>query len=113
MRVLRAALARFGVERSIRARLILWLSASLLAFLGLDVWTSYRASLMTAEIAYDRLLVTSAHAIADLIKLERGQLVIGLPHAALEIYSAPMPGHESSARGQMLYRVGFFRGEHL
>lgn len=99
--------------RSMRARLLAWLSAALLTLLGWNTWASYRAGLESAQLAYDRLLVTSAHAIADLIRLERGKLVVGLPYAALEIYGTPGQGDGSSERGQMLYRVGFFRGEYL
>jgi two-component system sensor histidine kinase TctE len=99
---------------SIRARLLLWLSIPLIVFLAIDAWANYRAALGAAQLAYDRLLVTSAHAIADLIRLDRGKLVISLPHAALEIYgdSAAL-GADEQTRGRMQYRVGFVDGSYL
>ncbi|MBI2772636.1 MAG: sensor histidine kinase [Burkholderiales bacterium] len=108
--------ARLALPRSIRARLLLWLSLPLVVFLAIDAWANYSAALRTAQLAFDRLLVTSTHALADLIRLERGQLVISLPHAALEIYdhvsAAAEPG-ELETRGRMLYRVGFLDGAYL
>lgn len=100
----------------IRTRLLLGLGVPLLAFLSVDAVFTYRAALQTAQVAYDRLLVTSAHALGDLIRLDRGQLQITLPHAALEIYDATPawtrdtngPGHS-----RMLYRVGFVGGDYL
>lgn len=104
-----------GWPSSIRARLLLWLCVPLVVFLSIDAWTNYRAATRTAQLAFDRLLVTSAHALADLIRLERGQLVIGLPHAALELYDHPMEAgqDEAQVRGRMLYRVGFIDGSYL
>lgn len=107
-RLLRAA------PRSIRARLLVGLVVPMVLFLAADAWANYRAAVQTAQLAYDRLLVTSAHAIADLIRLERGKLVIGLPHAALEIYDQSAGGtDEPENRGRMLYRVGFADGTYL
>jgi two-component system, OmpR family, sensor histidine kinase TctE len=102
-------------QLSIRVRLLLWLSIPLVVFLAIDAWAHYRAALAVAQLAYDRLLVTSAHAIADLIRLERGRLVISLPHAALEIYdgSAALGADEPETRSRMLYRVGFLDGSFL
>ncbi len=106
-----------GLPSSIRARLLLWLSLPLVVFLAIDAWATYNAALKTAQLAFDRLLVTSAHALADLIRLERGQLIISLPHAALEIYdnaaAADADASESQTRGRMLYRVGFLDGTYL
>ena len=100
---------------SIRTRLLLWLSIPLVVFLAIDAWANYRAAVGAAQLAYDRLLVTSAHAIADLIRLDRGKLVISLPHAALEIYgdSAALGADEPETRGRMQYRVGFVDGAYL
>ena len=53
-------------ERSLRQRLVLWLSLPVVVFILIDAWASYRAALTTAQLAFDRLLVTSAHALADL-----------------------------------------------
>jgi two-component system sensor histidine kinase TctE len=101
--------------RSFRTRLLLWLAVPLMLFLGLDAWAHYQAALRTAQRAYDRLLVTSAHALADLIRLERGQLMISLPHAALEIYDSGTEDapDDAQTRGRMVYRVSFLDGSYL
>lgn len=101
--------------RSMRARLLLWLCVPLVMFLSVDAWTSYRLATRTAQLAFDRILITSAHALADLIRLERGRLVIALPHAALELYGDEREagGERGLARSRMLYRVGFADGSYL
>jgi two-component system sensor histidine kinase TctE len=101
--------------RSLRSRLLLWLVAPLVVFLALDAYANYRAALQTAQLAFDRLLVTSAHALADLIRLERGELQITLPHAALEIYDGAGGGtpEDGPGRSRMVYRVSFLDGAYL
>ena len=110
------ALAGRG-ERSLRQRLVLWLSLPVIVFILIDAWASYRAALTTAQLAFDRLLVTSAHALADLIHLEGGELQITLPHAALELYDgeAGVSGRPSGeiTRSRMVYRVSYLNGEYL
>lgn len=91
---------------------MLWLAVPFVLFLALDAYTSYRATLRTSQIAFDRLLVTSAHALADLIRLERGELQITLPHAALEIYDSGSSG-DSGTRSRMVYRVSYLDGRYL
>jgi two-component system sensor histidine kinase TctE len=97
---------------SLRRRLMLWLAVPFVLFLALDAYTSYRATLRISQIAFDRLLVTSAHALADLIRLERGELQITLPHAALEIYDSGSSG-DSGTRSRMVYRVSYLDGRYL
>lgn len=97
---------------SLRRRLMLWLAVPLMVFMALDAYTSYRATLRISQMAFDRLLVTSAHALADLIRLERGELQITLPHAALEIYDSSASG-DSGTRSRMVYRVGYLDGRYL
>lgn len=97
---------------SLRRRLMLWLAVPFVLFLALDAYTSYRATLRISQIAFDRLLVTSAHALADLIRLERGELQITLPHAALEIYDSSASG-DSGTRSRMVYRVSYLDGRYL
>lgn len=102
------------IPHSIRARLLVWLISPLAFFLGLAAWTNYLASLQATQLAYDRLLVTSAHALADLIHLERGQLIITQPHASLEIYDhTDTKINTSLPRGQILYRVSFVDGSYV
>jgi two-component system sensor histidine kinase TctE len=108
--------ARQGV-RSVRRRLLLWMALPVALFMLADAWASYRSALDTAQRAFDRLLVTSAHALADLIHLEGGELQISLPHAALELYdgdagSAWRRGDEVT-RSRMIYRVSYLNGDYL
>jgi len=91
---------------------MLWLAVPFVLFLALDAYTSYRATLRISQTAFDRLLVTSAHALADLIRLERGELQITLPHAALEIYDSGSSG-DSGTRSRMVYRVSYLDGRYL
>jgi two-component system sensor histidine kinase TctE len=103
--------------RSVRRQLLLWLALPVALFILVDAWASYRAALDTAQRAFDRLLVTSAHALADLIHLERGELQITLPHAALELYGdeAEVAGRSGDEvkRSRMIYRVSYLNGEYL
>lgn len=102
--------------RSVRQRLLLWLSLPLALFILIDAWASYRSALDTAQRAFDRLLVTSAHALADLIRLEGGELQITLPHAALELYDggADVAGrNDEVTRSRMVYRVSYLNGDYL
>ena len=100
---------------SLRRRLLWWMALPLLAFVLLDAWASYQAALATAQKAFDRLLVTAAHSLGDMIRLERGQLQVSMPHAALELYSgnSAMALHDQPGRSPLLYRVGFLNGEFL
>jgi two-component system sensor histidine kinase TctE len=103
--------------RAVRQRLMLWLALPVALFILVDAWASYRAAAGIAQSAFDRLLVTSAHALADLIHLEGGELQITLPHAALELYGdeAEVAGRRGDAvtRSRMIYRVSYLNGEYL
>ena len=99
---------------SMRQRLLVWVAIPLLALVLINAWASYRAALQTAQTAYDRLLVTAAHALADLIWLEDGELPVTLPHAALEMYADALPGNTAAAeRSPLIYRVSFLDGSFL
>ena len=101
--------------RSIRQRVLLWTAAPLLLLALANTWASYRAALDTAHTAYDRLLVTAAHALGDMIWLEDGKLQVSLPHAALELYAneAPESARTVPERSPLLYRVSFLNGSFL
>ena len=103
--------------RAVRQRLMLWLALPVVLFIVMDAWASYRAAAGTAQRAFDRLLVTSAHALADLIHLEGGALQITLPHAALELYGDEAEvagrGGDAATRSRMIYRVSYLNGEYL
>ena len=84
-------------------------------FVLFDAWLGYRSALQTTQSAYDRLLVTAAHALGDMIRLERGELQVTLPHTALELYSTDVrvDVREQPGRSPLLYRVNFLNGDFL
>ena len=100
---------------SLRRRLLIWMAVPLLVFVVFDAWLSYRTALSTTQTAYDRLLVTAAHALGDMIRLERGELQVTLPHTALELYSTDVRTdlREQPGRSPLLYRVNFLNGDFL
>ena len=104
-----------GRMLSLRQRLLIWTAVPLLALVLANAWASYRAAIETTQSAYDRLLVTAAHALADMIWLEDGQLQVSLPHAALELYAGTAPDSARSApeRSPLQYRVSFLNGAFL
>lgn len=99
---------------SMRQRLLVWMAIPLLALVLVNAWASYRSALHTAQTAYDRLLVTAAHALGDLIWLDDGELQVTLPHAALEMYADALPDSAAAAeRSPLIYRVSFLDGSFL
>ncbi|QIL83157.1 sensor histidine kinase [Diaphorobacter sp. HDW4A] len=100
---------------SLRRRLLIWMAVPLLVFVLFDAWLGYRNALQTTQSAYDRLLVTAAHALGDMIRLERGELQVTLPHSALELYSTDVRTdlREQPGRSPLLYRVNFLNGDFL
>lgn len=100
---------------SLRRRLLIWMAVPLLVFVLIDAWLSYRTALQTTQTAYDRLLVTASHALGDMIRLERGELQVTLPHSALELYSTDVRSdlREQPGRSPLLYRVNFLNGDFL
>ena len=91
------------------------MAVPLLVFVLFDAWLGYRSALQTTQSAYDRLLVTAAHALGDMIRLERGELQVTLPHTALELYSTDVrvDVREQPGRSPLLYRVNFLNGDFL
>ncbi|MBI3899215.1 MAG: sensor histidine kinase [Gammaproteobacteria bacterium] len=89
--------------RSVRTYLLAWIIAPIAVFIVIDTVTLYRDALDSANAAYDRMLIASAHSIGDLLKIEDGELVVTLPHAVLEIM-------ETGSTTPMVYRVSDFDG---
>lgn len=100
---------------SLRRRLLAWMAVPMLVFVLFDAWLGYRNALATTQTAYDRLLVSAAHALGDMIRLERGQLQVTMPHTALELYATDvrMDVREQPGRSPLLYRVNFLNGDFL
>lgn len=92
--------------RSVRAYLLAWIIFPIAVFIVLDTLSLYRNALESANKAYDRMLIASAHSIGDLLKIEDGRMIVTLPHAALEIYQADRGSH-------MVFRVSGPGGEFL
>ena len=83
---------------SLRLQLLGWLMLPLLAVLCINAWFSYQTASATANLAFDRLLIGSAEAIAEDIEYRAGELVVDLPYAALELL-------ESNLQERIFYRV--------
>ena len=83
---------------SLRLQLLRWLLAPLLVLLSINAWFSNRAAVSTADIAFDRLLMASAEAIAEDVEFKDGEVVVDLPYAALELL-------ESNLQERIFYRV--------
>ena len=91
---------------SLRARLLLGILLPLAAILALGAWGLYRNALASAQAAFDRQLVSAAHAIADTLRLEGQRMSVSVPYAVLELH-APEPG------GVFFHRVTGLEGELL
>ncbi len=91
---------------SMRRRLTLPLVAALVLFFVVDSYFSYRDTLQSINIAYDRTLLASARAIGDGVKYVHETLSVSLPYPALEVF-------EADTRSRMVYRVSDFEGGFL
>lgn len=83
---------------SLRGQLLRWLAIPLLLVLLINAWFSYRSAVQTADLAFDRLLMGSAEAIAEDIEFKNGELLVDLPYAALELL-------ETNINERIFYRV--------
>jgi two-component system, OmpR family, sensor histidine kinase TctE len=92
--------------RSVRAFLLAGILLPLALFILAYTYTLYRNAMQSMNIAYDRMLIASAHSIGDLLRIENGELKVTVPYAALEIYEAD---HAS----RMSYRVNGLDGKFL
>ena len=83
---------------SLRLQLLRWLLVPLFLLLLVNAWFSNRAAIATANLAFDRLLVASAEAIAEDVEVKDGEIVVDLPYAALQLL-------ESNIQERIFYRV--------
>ncbi len=83
---------------SLRLQLLRWLLIPLLLLLLVNAWFSNRAAVATANLAFDRLLMASAEAIAEHVEVKDGDIVVDLPYAALQLL-------ESNIQERIFYRV--------
>lgn len=83
---------------SLRLQLLRWLLVPLLLLLLVNAWLSNLAAVSTANLAFDRLLMASADAIAENVDVKDGEIVVDLPYAALQLL-------ESNIQERIFYRV--------
>jgi two-component system sensor histidine kinase TctE len=83
---------------SLRLQLLRWLLVPLLLLLLVNAWLSNLAAVSTANLAFDRLLMASADAIAENVDVKDGEVVVDLPYAALQLL-------ESNIQERIFYRV--------
>jgi two-component system sensor histidine kinase TctE len=83
---------------SLRLQLLRWLLVPLLLLLLVNAWFSNRAAVATANLAFDRLLMASAEAIAEDVEVKEGEITVDLPYAALHLL-------ESNIQERIFYRV--------
>src|SRR5581483_9426444 len=84
--------------KSLRRELLLWLLLPLAAVVSLNLWTTYRNALTTADLITDRTLLASAKAIAENLRQSEGVLEAPIPPAALEMFASDPPD-------RVVYRV--------
>ncbi|SCK35522.1 two-component system, OmpR family, sensor histidine kinase TctE [Variovorax sp. HW608] len=83
---------------SLQFQLLRWLLIPLLLLLLVNAWFSNRTAVATANLAFDRLLMASADAIAEGIEVRNGGIAVDLPYAALQLL-------ESNMQERVFYRV--------
>ncbi|WP_137936287.1 sensor histidine kinase [Chitinivorax sp. B] len=91
---------------SLRLHLLVWLFVPLLALLGLDAWFTYQRAMSAANVAFDRMLYSSARAISEGVRVQDGDIVVDIPYFALEMF-------EANAEGRVFYRVSEDNGRQL
>ena len=77
---------------SVRSYVLIWLIVPLAAILAVNTYFLYRSALHSVNIAYDRTLLATAHAVGDSVRYENGDYRLSLPLALFEIYEADQSG---------------------
>ncbi|RJT34307.1 sensor histidine kinase [Mesorhizobium waimense] len=84
--------------RSLRLQLLAWVVLPLAGLATINLWTSHRSALATADLVTDRMLVGSARAIAEQVSIVDGVLDATVPPAAIEMF-------DTGDRDSVYYRV--------
>jgi two-component system sensor histidine kinase TctE len=92
--------------RSLRVQLAIWLLLPLLLLLALDAWLTYQRAQAAADAAFDRMLLSSARAVAEGVSAHNGQIDVDIPYFALQMF-------EVNAEGKVFYRVSTLAGRQL
>jgi two-component system sensor histidine kinase TctE len=88
---------------SARSHVLAWITLPLVAILAVDTWFLYRSALSSVNVAYDRTLLATTHAVGDSVRFEKGRYLLSLPLALFEIY-------ETGQSGRYYYRISDFSG---
>ena len=83
---------------SVRSYVLAWITLPLCAILTIDTWFLYRSALHSVNVAYDRTLLATTHAVGDSVRFENGRYRLSMPLALFEIY-------ETEQSGRYYYRV--------
>src|SRR5438270_13823309 len=84
--------------RSLQRELLVWLLGPMLALFLVNSVLGYSVAIVTANDAYDRLLLASVKAIADRVTISGGEISVDIPYVALELF-------ESNIRERIFYKV--------
>ena len=87
-----------------RSYVLAWITVPLFIILVIDTYFLYRSALHSVNIAYDRTLLATTHAVGDSVRYENGRYQLSLPLALFEIY-------ETDQSGRYFYRVSSAGGE--
>lgn len=83
---------------SLRLQLLAWVVLPLVGLATINLWTSQRNALATADLVTDRMLVGSARAIAEQVAMVDGVLDATVPPASIEMF-------DTGDRDSVYYRV--------
>ena len=83
---------------SLRLQLLAWVVLPLAGLATINLWTSHRSALATADLVTDRMLLGSARAIAEQVAIVDGVLDATVPPAAIEMF-------DTGDRDSVYYRV--------
>ena len=73
-------------DRSLRVGLLSWLGPVLVLLLALDAVACYFTALHFANLVYDRWLIDSTRSLAQAVRVEKGEVQVDLPRAAVQIF---------------------------
>ncbi|KUM27139.1 histidine kinase [Mesorhizobium loti] len=91
---------------SLRLQLLAWVVLPLAALVTVNLWTSQRNALATADLVTDRMLLGSARAIAEQVTMTDGVLSATIPPAAIEMF-------DTGDRDSVYYQVRTAEGRLL
>lgn len=76
---------------SLRAHLLAWLLIPLGVLTTVDIVDDYVDANRTASLVFDRLLIATARALAQDVRMDGGRVVVTVPPGLVEAFSWPVP----------------------